>query len=139
MGHRQYLACFEKRLSHYGIPMPYWSPDSTIPPLLQGVKRSPVACLESVLCSEGWFDLPLYSTNISLQLPASVHQHTICQHKTLISLHAAISSGWHTDVHRTIGGSFILVDAAAALLFFPFHNYIDKLIYKYWEDHCWFK
>jgi len=125
VGHRQYIACVEQELSRHGVPLPYLSTEGTIPPLLQGVKRSPVGCISTPTCSEGWFDLPLYSTNLSYPISTALHPERICEQKTLTALLNQLVIDWHGTVHAMISGSFVLFDSVATLFFFPDHMYDD--------------
>ncbi len=101
------------------------STESTIPPLLPGVKRSPVGGISAPTCSEGWFDLPLYSTNLSYPISTALHPERICEQKTLTALLNQLLIDWHGTVHAMISGSFVLFDSVATLFFFPSHMYND--------------
>lgn len=134
-GHRYYLACIKRRLALHGIALPIWSPEMPIPLLLQGVKRSPQACLSSVLCESGWFDLPFYTTRSDLlPMPDYLRADQLCSHFAgdFQKLYTE-TFHYHSSVHTIIGGAFHHRDAAATPLLFVFHNWIELEIFARWE------
>ena len=132
-GHRRFLSCVKNILAKKSIPLPMWSPEiePTIPKLLQGVKYSPYACLRSTHCVEGWLDIPLQVTTIDARRPIELTPEHICK-QDFFSLHTTTME-FHRIVHNTISGTFRTFDSPATLLFYAFHNYIDKEIFGRWE------
>ncbi|CAF2641978.1 unnamed protein product [Rotaria sp. Silwood2] len=133
-GHRRYLACVEKLLAKKSLPLPIWSPEiqRKIPFVLQGVKFSPHACLSSALCIDGWLDVPFAQTEINVSLPIELNANNICK-QDLYTLHKKTLE-YHGNLHNAIGGVFKSFDSPASPLFFALHNYIDKKIFKTWEQ-----
>lgn len=134
-GHRHYLACIKQRLALRGVALPIWSPEIPIPLLLQGVKRSPQACLSSVACKNGWFDLPFYTTSTDLlTIPGYLRADQLCSHfkNDFQKLHTK-TFRYHGIIHAIIGGSFNHRDASATPLLYVFHNWIDIEIFARWE------
>jgi hypothetical protein len=134
--HRNYLACIKKRLALHGIGLPIWSPETPIPLVLQGVKRSPRACLSSPACENGWFDFPFRTTNTDLlTIPTQLRPDQLCNNYAgdFQKLFIAAFS-YHANVHVILGGAFNHRDAAGAPLLYVFHNWIDIEIFSRWEN-----
>ena len=134
-GHRHYLECIKQRLALRGTALPIWSPEMSIPLLLQGVKRSPQACLSSVGCESGWFDLPFYTISTDLlTIPDSLKADQLCSHFAgdFQKLYTE-TFRYHGIIHTIIGGSFNHRDASATPLLYVFHNWIDVEIFARWE------
>ena len=134
-GHRSYLSCIRNQLYMKGIDLPIWNPLSgNVPPKLQAVKRSPFACLSSIQCHDGWLDV-LFDEDIhfAIDLPSNLRPENICLN-TFQQLYDTMFV-LHHQIHAFVGGIFYSFDSPASLLFYFYHNWMDKHILNRWE-HC---
>jgi hypothetical protein len=138
-GHRAYLKKMERWLSVYGskwIPdgrLPYWNPATTIPSDLRTVKTSPQDCASSrdAGCTTGWNDNPLVNASPGLAKPSGIQSANICSRETFDDLYHA-THHWHDDVHLAVGGAMRTFDSPAAVIFWPWHTYVD-MVYAEWQ------
>lgn len=132
-GHRAYLSCVRNHLYRKGIRLPIWNPTSGyVPPQLKAVKPSPFACLSSIRCQDGWFDIP-FSSDIryKIDLPTALKPENICSN----SYEALYNTTFilHHQIHILVNGIFSTFDSPASVLFFIYHNWIDIEILRRWE------
>lgn len=122
IGHRAFLGKLEAYLAARGlgayVPLPKWNPVTTIPtPFL---RPKPLA------------GVPLTAMNPNPGVPVPPNVLAPCQYDDLSDYVAAVES-WHGTVHLTVGGALApLRYSPAALIFWPWHAYIDDLYYD-WE------
>jgi hypothetical protein len=139
--HRRYLGKMESYLMVYGnkwIPdghLPTWAPSTTIPLAFRSVKASPEECSSSQnsSCTSGWNDDPLVDVSPSISTPSGLSSANICQYDTLAELHSAVDGGWHGSVHGAIGGTMSTFDSPSAVIFWPWHTYVDQILAD-WES-----
>lgn len=133
-GHRSYLSCVRNHLYLKGIHLPMWKPSSGyVPSKLQAVKHSPFACLASIKCHDGWLDIPFEpNAKFDLDLPEKLKPENICSN-SFYELHN-VTTLFHHQVHALVGGIFYSFDSPASLLFYIYHNWIDREILQRWEN-----
>jgi Common central domain of tyrosinase len=139
-GHRAYLREMQNFLSVYGekwLPtgkLPFWTPNTTIPSGLTTIAPNPANCLSPNPGCTGWLQGPHATLSPSIALPSGLTAANICaQNPNNVFFFNAVS-GWHGQVHIVTGGSgtFSTFDSPAALIFWPWHKYVDDL-YAQWQ------
>lgn len=125
IAHREMLSHLEEYLLDKGlhrfVPMPTWDPMTPIPEPLRLVKRR----------DDGVARTPLANTDPRWPLPPELTAQQLCALADGEAFAAALTP-WHDDVHiRGVGGSMNNArSAAACLIFYPWHAYVDEL---YWS------
>lgn len=133
-GHRSYLSCVRNHVHRKGIRLPIWNPTSGyVPPQLKAVKPSPFACLSSIRCQNGWFDIPFASDiRYHIDLPTALKPENICStsYEELYNITFIL----HHQIHNFVNGIFATFDSPASMLFYIYHNWIDIEILRRWES-----
>jgi hypothetical protein len=138
-GHRRYVQQMEACLSVFGekwLPggrLPYWDPALPMPIELRGIAQSPSACPATSPGCEGWLQIDHPHPDFTTALPPALAPENICENLDSYQLFQSTKL-WHASVHNGIGspgGTFAMFDSPAALIFWPWHKYVD-LLYEEW-------
>jgi hypothetical protein len=121
--HRLYVSMLEDFLWRNGfgpryVPLPYWDPTQPIPVEFQAVVGGFAAITDP---------------NPRINLPSELRSPALCALATIQDLWSAMRA-WHNAVHAGVGGAMTTLakNAPAALIFWPWHAYVDN-IYLQWE------
>lgn len=140
--HRAYVAGMEDFLILSGhpefVPLPKWDPADSISSNLQFVDFA--ACTNA---NGGGNCNPLVNTNSSTarQIPASFVGSALCTYNynaiigTPPFANSVFESPWHGGVHVNIGGVMSQLKSPSAVIFWPWHAYLDD-VWKEWECNC---
>jgi hypothetical protein len=146
--HRGYVGGFEIWLLNVKnrpdlVPLPKWHPANPIPTAFQPVLTS--ACMAAGGSSSEC--VPIVNATPNLPLPADF-QFTdasgtsgLCQYPDYRTLHEggsglpSLEFSYHNGVHTTVAGAMSFGFSPSALVFFPWHAFIDD-VSREWECRC---
>jgi hypothetical protein len=134
--HRRYLTRLERFLALAGarqcVPLPAWDPTEPIPPEFRVVHEYDDGTMDR--SGQGELRSPIQNSSPNIALPAALEPGAVCAQATLPDLWQAMLK-WHSDLHFGVGGAMKdLHTSPAALIFWPWHAYVDNV---YWDwEHC---
>lgn len=132
--HREYLNDLENFLISNGhaefVPLPKWDPAKPIPAAFTAIDADcfgehPQACA------------PLVDTTPQIALPSHLDFPGVCDNYDTTDL---LSVGppfpglesWHNPIHTTVAGSMKTFSSPAAVIFWPWHAFIDD-VWRTWQ------
>jgi hypothetical protein len=146
--HRGYIGGFEIWLLNVKnrpefVPMPKWNPANPIPPAFRAVltDRCLAAGGTASTCRNIVNPTPNRPLPAAFQFTDATGESGLCAYPDYRTLHEGgggllgLERRYHDGVHSAVGGAMSFGQSPSALVFFPWHAFIDD-ISREWECRC---